>query len=167
MCVTETKKHKAASGFTICGLYLYMAVQVFRRSSRSIGEFDNFQNRGAIVRRGTGRSTHCSTSSTIQSLEKSSVASSNKTSFIEIPTPLHCIHCLLFCVLTLRECLLTTVNRTKAEDDPELGQHRLDRLLGGPGGRRCGSMTGKKKEQNGAAKSTGVIIDSHIRSIKV
>ena len=29
MCETETKKHKAAAGFTVCGLYLYTAVQVF------------------------------------------------------------------------------------------------------------------------------------------
>ena len=36
---------------------------------------------------------------------------------------------------------MTRVNRTKAEDDPALGQRELDRVLGTPGGIRCGSMT--------------------------
>lgn len=99
----------------------------------------------------------------------------DKTPFYLDPNPLHWTYCLLFCKLTMRECLLTTVNRTKAKGWPRAGA-KTDKTgrSGAPEGIRCGSMTGPKKEQSKAKKerkkkkkSMGVIMDSHIRSIKV
>ena len=116
---------------------------------------------------GTKRSSSCSTSTSIQSLEKSSVATQQNFFYFD-PSPLHWTYCLLYCVLTPRECLLTRVNRTKTEDDPGLEQHRPDRERGGaPEAVDPWQRMRPERERSEATNSTGVIMDSHIWSIKV
>lgn len=112
---------------------------------------------------GTERSSNRSTSRSIQRLEKSSVAIKQNFFYWDL-SPLHWTYCLLFHVLTLRECLLTRVKWTKAEIDPgaEAGSCGAPKRLW-----MHDRRWGRKKEQSEAANGTGVIMDSHIRSVKV
>lgn len=70
-----------------------------------------------FARCGAARSSNCSTSASIQGLEKSNVAS-QQNSFYGRLAPLHWTLCVLSRVLTLRESLLTTVTGAEAEDGP-------------------------------------------------
>lgn len=127
------QQHTAAVKFTVCEEHLRVVVQLLSgKDGIRVCKTQEWLFRDL----GTERSSNCSTGTSIQRLEKNQVWLANKTSF----SPLHWIYCLFFCVLTLRECLLTRVKWTKAEDDPELGQG-----AGGPGG--CGSMTVDQAEE--------------------
>lgn len=106
----------------------------------------------------TERSSNCSTSASIQSLEKSSVAFQQNFLYWDLSL-LH-----WFCELTLRECLLTTVNRTKEESDPGLGAAQTRHGAGGPP--EGYAVDPWHDNERWRCKERSMIMDSHIRSIK-
>lgn len=138
--------------------FMYSTITIAKGASESLTACRTQE--GLFRDVGAARSSNCSTSRSFQSLEKSSVAI-QQNFFYFSPGPLHWMYCLFFCVMTHRECLLTRVKWTKAEDDPRLRQP------GAPEAAEPWQSVRQRKEQSEAADSLTVIMDSHIRSIKV
>lgn len=139
---------------------MYSSTTIVKKESKSSAVWKTQER--LFTDLGTERSSNRSTSRSIQNLEKSSVAIKQNFFYWDL-SPLNWTYCLLFYVLTLRECLLTRVKWTKAEID--LGLKRGS--WGAPKTVDAWQSMRMKKEQSEAANGRGVIMDSHIRSVKV